>query len=439
MKYIYVSGAGNIRSDLCKALYRNIGILDPNFLYSIIDGVGSNGFGLDCLSRCAFNIRKAMKLYCDDSQAYIDSGGFSILNGRVPYNNIGATIEKYNIYAECEADRYARIFSLDIPFVGLNSPYNTYEIIKDSNRRSLMGTRDLFEKNPVIAQKFMFVWHFKLAAQYRIFSELYKELELERWVGGRAIGGMVRLRKIAKITFAPFVGIAYRCLVDFMKAQRFDHPFRLHYLGIYLPYDRFMIAVLEKLFARYLEGKIDVKMTYDSINPNHTAIMNPEMPIYNYVKGELICYDNVLSIPYSLVDFTYHDEDLASYILEEIERRRRGERLLNASSFGALNIKGNLDLDRFFMDMVDHYEICDLFLKNGSYTVIEYEFKKIVIDLGGKYPFICDKQFCKCVLNTCEHLFLFHHWFMNDKTDAEFEELMQYIIRVIDFPKLITV
>jgi hypothetical protein len=438
VQYIYVSGKGDIASGICRALYRNIGILDPKFLYSIIDGVGSNGFGLDCLSRCAFNIREATDLYCEDSQAYIDSGGYSIMIGKVPYNDIDATIEKYNIYAECEADRYARIFSLDIPFVGFDSPYNTYDIIKDSNRRSLMGSRDLFEKKPVIARKFMFVWHFKLAAQYRIFSELYKELELERWIDGRAIGGMVRLKKIAKITFAPFVGIAYRCLADFMKARRFDHPFRLHYLGIYVRYDRFMIAVLEKLFARYLEGKIAVEMTYDSINPKHTAEMNTSMPIYHYAGGELICYDNVLSIPYSLVDFAYHDEELASYIMEEIERRRRGERLLNASSFGALNIKGNLDIDRFFMDMVDRYEICDLFLKNGSYTVIEYEFKKIISDLGEKYPFICNKRFCQCVLNTCEHLFHFHHWFMNDKTDAEFEELMQYIIRVIDFPKWIS-
>lgn len=437
MQYIYVAGVGNISNELCSALYRNIGIIDPNFLYSIIDGVGGNGFGLESLSRCAFNIRKATEIYSADSQAYIDSGGYSIMTGRVPYDSIGDTIEKYSIYAECEADRYARIFSLDIPFIGFDSPYNTYQILKDANKQSLLNSRVLFEKNPVIAKKFMFVWHFKLAAQYRIFSELYKELELGRWIDGWAIGGMVRLKQIAKISFAPFVGIAYRCLADFIKAGRFDHPFRLHFLGIYVPYDRFMIAVLEKFFARYLEGKIDVEMTYDSINPDHTSRMNPAMPIYHYADGELICYDNVLSIPYTLVDSTYNDEELASYILEEIERRRRGERLLNASSFGALNIKGNLDLDRFFMDMVDHYQICDLFIKNSSYSVIEYRLGRIVADLGQRYPFICNKRFCQCVNLTFQHLFQFHSWFINDKSDERFDELMQYIIRVIDFPKLI--
>ena len=43
---------------------------------------------------------------------------------------------------------------------------------------------------------------------------------------------MVALRGITGIRFSPFIGMAYRCLLDYLDAGRFDQDFTLHFLGM---------------------------------------------------------------------------------------------------------------------------------------------------------------------------------------------------------------
>ena len=170
-------------------------------------------------------------------------------------------------YAGQEVNNYSYLFSLDIPSSIKYLELNKVDVIYEFNKRALLKLRGLIEIHPELKDKIYFVWHFKIAAQYQIWSRLYKELGLAEFISNRAIGGMVGLHGKTKTNFSPFTAISYRCLLDYLEAENFKNDFRLHFLGMYIGYDRFQIALLEKLFSRYLQDSANVKMSYDSINP----------------------------------------------------------------------------------------------------------------------------------------------------------------------------
>ena len=92
-----------------------------------------------------------------------------------------------------------------------------------------------------------FVGQFLRNDQYEVWNKLYREFELYSVFKNRAIGGMVSSRRYFHNVPSPFIGIAYRYLFDFLKFKQKD-DLTIHFLGIYLPQDRFTIILLEKLF-----------------------------------------------------------------------------------------------------------------------------------------------------------------------------------------------
>ena len=190
-------------------------------------------------------------------------------------------------YAGQEVNNYSYLFSLDIPSSIKYLELNKVDVIYEFNKRALLKLRGLIEIHPELKDKIYFVWHFKIAAQYQIWSRLYKELGLAEFISNRAIGGMVGLHGKTKTNFSPFTAISYRCLLDYLEAENFKNDFRLHFLGMYIGYDRFQIALLEKLFSRYLQDSANVKMSYDSINAAHSTRMNSVKPFYLFENDVL--------------------------------------------------------------------------------------------------------------------------------------------------------
>ncbi len=435
MQFVYVSGYGNISNENLISLFSNIGTITPKFLYSIIEGLKQKDFGIDTMTKCGYHIRKAADNFTSNSEAFIDSGGYSILRGDISYRQIPTAIETYLYYLNNEQSHFSRIFSLDIPMIGVNSEHNTKSKIYDMNKESLYRSREILDSDKDLADKFMFVWHFKIKEQYEIFEKLYTELELSRWIGGRAIGGMVGLRGSQHFNFSPFIGIAFRCLYDYLDAERYDLPFRLHFLGIYLRQDRFVIAILERLFEKFLDGNT-VEFSYDSVNYEHSSRMNKELPIAHYDGNELSLFKNIEQVPLEIIKQTYQDTGLYEFILNEIESRKSGHRLRNSGSFSALNIKGNIDIDNFFLDIIDSYGVIDI-LNNQSFTSASRKMNSVLLELSMYHPLIFSNNFIQSTLESFEDIYRFSSWIMTSRNIKLFNEHLGKVIEKINFQKSI--
>ncbi|MBF0204661.1 MAG: hypothetical protein HQK67_10195, partial [Desulfamplus sp.] len=353
MEYVYVAGASDVRAENI-ALTQSVSRQTDNYLYSLVDGMNKDNAGCQSITNVVDNMLDCGSHF-DNGNLFVDSGGYSIITGAIEPENIGFTIDLWSYGGEHFKDDFDYLFSLDIPlsleYKKLNTKTNIYKYNKDSLSEMVI----LLDKFPELREKIFFVWQFKMLPQYEIWKTLYKELELERYIQNRAIGGMVGLRGVTGIKFSPFIGMVFRCLYDYINADNYSNDFRLHFLGMYNRYDRFEIALMEKLCSYYLsyylgDKNITAKFTYDSVNFAHTARMNPEIPIYCIDGDNIVVYDNVVNVPADVIKKVYEDagSELYKNIQQEIECRRHGKRLDNASSFSPLNIHSNMNLDRYF-------------------------------------------------------------------------------------------
>ena len=192
----------------------------------------------------------------------IDSGGYSIIVGDVPVKHIMKFIGTYHEYQEKARNEYDYIMTLDIPLIIGDEEFNTKKNVQYFNHRSLSETKENLIRYPEIREKLYFVWQFKTKEQYDLWDVMYQDLELNNFVKHRALGGMVGLRGLTGIRFSPFIANSFRCLLDHQESRISTTEFRLHYLGIYIKYDRFIIAFLEKLFQRYLGDNHRVILSY---------------------------------------------------------------------------------------------------------------------------------------------------------------------------------
>lgn len=433
MRYVHVASkapSGSI--DFNSAIMANQGLA----LYSIIEGMRQRGFNTHTLNDALMSIKQYNKKYVQPcgGELLIDSGGYSIIKGEVHPTEIFRFVQCYNTILRLEIESCDRIFSLDIPWSKVFSEMNSKQKITEFNAYSLSTARAILLENPVAAQKFSFVWHFKMQAQYEIWKGLYNELSLNDIIRNRAIGGMVALRGITGIKFSPFIGIAYRCLLDYLDAKRFDHPFSLHYLGMYLPYDRFAMALLDALFTRYVEGQAPVITTYDSINPSHSARMNPNLAFFRFNGEDLLVEGNLMDAPGDIIRSVYGEAELIRFVEEEMDRRRNGEKLVHAGSFAPLNIYSHRQLDLYFEHVVDTHELAELFFRERSLTAINWHVSEMLECLVQKHPMVFSKSLRQSIMQNIGLIFQFHRWFADDRGRRKLEGLIAENIRRIGFP-----
>jgi hypothetical protein len=407
-------------------------------LYSLICGLRQKAFGLDTINNFAFDLKKYNESFLDGIATYADSGGYSIIKGDVEPKDIERFIECYTTFFEYENDLYDKIFSLDIPFSLKHEELNKKDLIYEYNKCAMTQQLEVIARKPYLLDKLYFVWHFKMKSLYDIWSRLVSDLGLNNIIRNRAIGGMVSLRNMTEFNSTPFTGIAFRCFHDYLKAGYFDNGFRLHFLGINLPYDRFHIAFLEKLFRRLSEGQ-PIYHTYDSINYVQGARMRKDFPVYEFTDdNELIVYDSVSQVPQDLMKKIYRDNLVRDYIYDEIERRKSGKRLESTNSFIALNIYSNLCLDRFFEYLIDKYEMVDKLLNANSTAVVEGKFKLINSELKKAHPTLFRKEMMINLIENMEYTWTYCDWFKNDRSDVSLDYYINRLIECIGFNDILT-
>lgn len=412
-----------------------------NFLISIIDGLNQKNFGLDTL-QCSINdiiFYKNKYSYCPGYKLFVDSGGYSIIVGDVKPGDIQKFIDCYTYYLETQMNIYDYIFSLDIPIFLDYPTYNTKNNILQLNNISLTKSLEVLNKYPQIKDKFYFIYQFKVKGQYEVWDKLYTDLELKNHIKCWGIGGMVGLRGILRndpgstdINFSPFTAIAFRSLYDYVNSLS-PNLFRLHMLGVYIKYDRFQIIILEKLFKYYLQHN-NILLTYDSINYFRTAELKIKNLEIFYIFGEdIIKFDKIWDVPLDVLRLVYTDDVYFSNMLEELERLKSSVNLLNIDTFVPLNVFSNLQVDKFFEMVINKYNIMELFL-SANYDQFNKKLNLILLNLNSKYPFLFTSKLIKCISENLRITYIFHLWWIKDRTKQKLDGLVNDFINKINFP-----
>ena len=436
MNYVYVAGGLQSEGVLDLAITRQT----KNALYSLIGGLKQADFGLHTIEQVTADIRQFSKANTQPVGGKIltDSGGYSFLRGDIEPSLIQMLIDCYAVYFESEYETYEYIFSLDMPYSEKYHGFNNKNDIYSANERSLKSAIGIIELNQVLQAKYYFVWHFKMASQFSMWNNLYKNLDLGRYVRNHAIGGMVGLKRATGIRYSPFTAMSFHALNSYLNSSFVGKEFRLHFLGIYSPQDRFHIAFLEALFQEYLAGISTVAMSYDSINPMQVARMNKKIPFFNLKDGSLEVYNSVSEIPISIINSIATSPEHVQTILEEIDRRNNGFRLQNAGSFGPFNVYSNLELDKFFAMVIKKYDLVSVMFHSTSPTGVNSRLGKVLGDLGRDYPQVFTRSVQQSIQQTVERTWRWHNWFVNGRNPQVAEELMLTVINEIGFPNMIS-
>ncbi len=432
MRYVYVAGKPtNNGVDLNRPILQQTGLC----LYSLIEGLRQAHFNTHTVDGVLTTIDEYIRRYVTPvgGTLYADSGGYSIITGAVHPADIHRFVQCYNKALE-RPQLYGRIFSLDIPWSKTYHFMNTKAMIAELNHYAMSTARDILDRDRLVRENYHFVWHFKMESQYDVWNDLYDKLEMNRFLKRRAIGGMVALRGMTNIRYSPFTAMAYRCLADYLDAEDYGREFSLHYLGMYLPYDRFHMAMLESLFRLYLEDIAGVSTTYDSINFEHTARMNKDLRLYRYAGGELQTEPNLIDASDEILDLVYQDPVLVAGIKEEVDRRRAGIKLRHANAFGPLNIFSNQQIDLFFQHVVKDSGLTEMIHSGTSLTRLNHELSQQLLELEGRHPEIFSAHMRKATMKNLEHTFAFHRWFREDRSHKTLDELVRRYIRAIRFP-----
>lgn len=435
MEYLYVAGASDNKG-INKLLLNAVSKQTNGILYSLIDGLNKKDFGCVSMSSVAGDINTCLNNF-GKGRSFIDSGGYSIIKGDIPPEHIESAIDCWGYYAEHEIESYNHLFSLDVPVSLKYNKLNTRQKIYKYNKMSLSVLVNLIKRFPTLKEKILFVEQFKMLPQYEIWKQLHKELDLGKYIQNRAIGGMVGIRGITGINFSPFTAIAYKCLLDYINADEFYRTFRIHFLGVYNIYDRFHIAILEKLFSYHLNDSITVEFSYDSVNFAQTARMNKSLPVYASDGNDLLYYETALTVPQNILNGVYQDSGLYRYIQGEIELRRQGSRINNSSSFGPLNIYSNMNVDRYFERIVVEYDLVELIVKNKSMTVVTSKLQSILADLNGSLPQLFTRHIQGAIEENIRITHKFNTWFVDRHDYDGLDELIKLFIMRIGFPNCI--
>lgn len=433
MKYVHVaSKPSKTPCDL------NPAIVNQNklCLYSLIEGFRQADFNTDTLADALDSIDKYREHYVTpvDGIILLDSGGYSVITGEVHPSAAFRLVQCYNLVLSRHVTDNTRIFSLDLPWSTVFHIMNTRATILELNDYAFATAKEILIANPEVKERYYFVWHSKMQRQYDVWSSLFDKHDLNKIIKRRAIGGLVGLRGITKIPFSPFIGIAYRCLLDYLDAEDFSVDFSIHYLGCYLTQDRFVMALLDALFSRYLDGVSGVFTSYDSINFSHTARLKKNLSLYNLEGSELVRYSNVAEVPRSLLIFLYGEGQILQFIDDEINRRKHGQLLSMAGSFAPLNIYSNRQIDLYFERFIADNELADLFFKHTSLTAINYFARMILDNATRAAPWIFTPHVVRCAIDSIEKIYRFHSWFIISRKRDKLEEEMSSFIKAIGFP-----
>lgn len=450
MQYVHVLAGFNEKTrdkDTQEATLRQAG----SVLFSLAGGMKQKNFGLDTMIPLIDRIRNLKNNYIsklDNGRIFVDSGGYSIIVGDIHPDDTRKAIGCYHYYLKEESNIYDAIFSLDIPTSPKYPEFNTKENIYNYNKISLTESSKVLTSSQNITKKFFFVWQFKMIDQYQIWNKLYDELKLNNVIKNRAIGGMVSLRDPengVNIDFSPFTAMSYRCLFDYINAGDFRTDFRLHMLGINIAYDRFQIALLEKLFKRYLE-EYDCKnvlLTYDSFNyTKKVYLAGKDLGVFSFDGKDIVYYPHPRKVPDLVLRGVYLTDQMFNKIKQEQFNIEEFKYFDDINSFVPLSVYSNMCLDRFFEHIIDKYEIVDKIFKYSDNVIpLKNEIEDILQELqlehsklSKQYKSLFTDSMIKSIKSNIRWTLKFHKWYTGSRTYESLNDLIYQFINEINFP-----
>ena len=345
-------------------------------LISLFPGMSSINFGFDTIYKTGIDISKYKKTFLSDSggELYIDSGGYSFIQGLIPPSDAQLMIDTYHAFLYNFKNKYDYIFSLDLPFNANYPSFNTKNNVYEFNKRSLIASSRILHENEELQKKFYFIWQFKFCSQYEIWKKIYEELEINNLILNRAIGGMVGLRGRTKIKFSPFIAMAYRCFWDYLEGPQGD--FRLHFLGIYTVSDRFVISFLENLFLQYFNYEKKVVFSYDTIKNMREGIYNDNLNfIHCFTNGKLYRYFGPETIPDEILNKIYYKDRYFTWIKGEITKLKTTDKKSIATAFVPLSIMNHMAVNKIIEDSIFKLNLVNLIDKCKSDSNVEHIFR----------------------------------------------------------------
>lgn len=435
MEHVVVGSSSDLGENQIEASIINNRIAG-NGLVSLIDGLKGENIGLESMGRTANRIAKYRQHISRPAGAnlYNDSGGYSFIKGDLAPHKLDLALDLHQEFFELESDIYDFIFSLDIPYSLKFEWFNTKKNIYDYNKKSLEKSILILSENPKLAEKFFFIEHFKTENHYIIWKRLKDELKVGRYVKCRAIGGMVSIKEIAKLSIAQFIATTYQCLSDYHNSVFNGEDFRIHFLGISVDYDRFMIAFLERLIQRYIGRSAKVIFTYDTIRFKRSA-MNRQNHIYDFNGTNLVAY-NPIEIPESLYTRIYDGQaGIIGQTREDIERKASGFKHKNQANIAPLIISSELSKDRFFEHVIDHYHMVDHMMDETNLVHIKLCTHKALREALHTNVDIFGSKMIDSIMKSLVQVYHFHKWYTEKKGLEELDRLSRkFINHEINFP-----
>ena len=420
--------------------------LTKRSLVSIIGGLKQKRAGPDTIQNQMYEIEAYRKRFVQPchGRLYIDSGGYSIITGEVDPQNIRKAIKLYNLVLEHYPKSYDNIFTLDIPVLLKAPSLNTKANLFQLNYESLFDTKKFLEKSLELQNKVFFIWHFKVFGQYHIWKNIYSDLGLNDYIKNRAIGGLVGLNNALmkagrKIDFSPVIALSFRCLLDHLKKKTVDKIFCLHYLGVKMRSDRFIIALIERLFKIYLRDISEVVFTYDSIHYNTSAMLSTKTLVncWHFHENQIENYENIFSVSNKILQSIYFNDQMYCSLNTEIENLKRGKKLNNAGILSPLNIYSNMQLDLYFKYTIKKYSLAELIYRSKTDFDVYPKLKKMLEELKLSQPNIFTNKLTKQIYSSIEYIYKFHKWYCIRRDYESLDELIDEFVKTINFPMVL--
>jgi hypothetical protein len=322
-----------------------------HYLYSLINGLSSENFGFNTVDRIAIQVKRFYDDLYKDEKLYVDSAGYSIIVGDIPPSKINVFIEAYIHYLEKYAPTDCDyMFSLDIPIFLKYPEFNTYTNLYKRNYRANQLMKHVLDQNPMLYQKLIFVYQFKIWDQYDIWNYIYQEFwEKEDRLKNFAIGGLVGVRGVTGVKFSPYIAMLYK-LLNFIYDKNLNEESILHILGVYGLHDRFHIMFLDNLFNDiYLrERNCSVQVSYDTINYFVSGLFKIRDldSVIPKSSGEYIHDLNINLLDH--VDAIIAYPDALYEVKRNIECLRNNQQLYDTILYSYMNIVKQLIIDQIF-------------------------------------------------------------------------------------------
>lgn len=234
------------------------------YLISMGDPLTSPSWSLYSIVK---HMKKILKYKDDAHKLYIDSGGYQIIVGYVERNRVKEFIDAYHFCLNKFANDIDYIFSLDVNEPGKMTEEELYKFNHYSIKKSILT----LERIPQLQNKQIFVWQTRNPIVYKVWNQIYAELNpgnvYKRW----AFGGLVGFKTQARANFSPFVP----SFLDFMVKKEHDNLTveHVHFLG-----QSSMLAILT---AALLQHIFDIpKVTLDSSELVRHTPLEQKLPIF---------------------------------------------------------------------------------------------------------------------------------------------------------------